>query len=319
MGPGAVEIAGLVSEVREKIPGLSEEAPLGNLEQTRFRLFDAITNFLKTASQRQPILVILDDLHWADQPTISLLQFIARELRGARLLLLGTYQDVEVSLRHALSQALGELTRERLFQRISLPGLIRGDVENFIEAASGHPPLQELVDMVFRQTEGNPLFVTEVVRSLLQEGALTEEAAARGFGWSVRIPQGVREVIGRRLDPLSEGSKQALTVAAVIGREFTLELLGHLVDDMSSNRLLEVVEEALAARILEELPQTIGRYRAMGTGKGVDAGIGVEAADGVGGGADAIVGAGAMVAAAATGELIVGMSVGSGVAVGKAI
>ena len=105
------------------------------------------------------------------------------------------------------------------------------------------------------------MFVTEVVRTLLQEGGLTEEAAARGSGWSVRIPQGVREVIGRRLDPLSEGSNQALTVAAVIGREFTLELLGHLVDDMSSNRLLEVIEEALAARVLEELPQTVGRYR----------------------------------------------------------
>ena len=261
MGAGAVEIAGLVSEIRDRIPGLEQEAPLGNLEQTRFRLFDAITTFLKTASQQQPILVILDDLHWADQPTISLLQFLARELRGARLLLLGTYQDVEVSLRHPLSQALGELTRERLFQRVSLTGMTRVDVESFIEAASGNPAPQELVDMVFRQTEGNPLFVTEVLRDLLQEGALNEGAAARDSGWSVRIPQGVREVIGRRLDPLSEGSNQALTVAAVIGREFTLELLGHLVDDMSSNRLLEVVEEALAARVLEEMPQTVGRYR----------------------------------------------------------
>jgi len=261
MGAGAVEIAGLVSEVREKIPGLEQESPLGNLEQTRFRLFDAITTFLKTASQRQPILVILDDLHWADQPTISLLQFIARELRGARLLLLGTYQDAEVSLRHPLSQALGELTRERLFQRVSLPGLTRADVESFIEAAAGSPPAQELVDVVFRQTEGNPLFVTEVLRDLLQEGRLTEGAASGGAGWSVRIPQGVREVIGRRLEPLSEGSNHALAVAAVIGREFTLELLGHLVDDMTSNRLLEVLEEALAARVLEEVPQAIGRYR----------------------------------------------------------
>jgi hypothetical protein len=96
MGAGAAEIAEIVSEVRDRIPGLEPPSSLGGPDQARFRLFDSITTFLKTASQRQPLVVILDDLHWADQPSLSLLQFVARELRGSRLLLVGTYQDVEV-------------------------------------------------------------------------------------------------------------------------------------------------------------------------------------------------------------------------------
>ena len=261
MGAGAAEIAALVSEVRERIPGLEMPSSQEGPDQARFRLFDSIATFLKSASLQQPLVVILDDLHWADQPSLALLQFVTRELRGSRLLLVGTYQDVEVSLRHPLSQALGELTRERLFQRVSLTGLNREDVGNFIQMVSGNAPHHGLVDAVYGQTEGNPLFVTEVTRLLMQEGALSEQTAGRATGWSVRIPQGVREVIGQRLDPLSQECNQALTVAAVVGREFTMDLLGRLVEDMPSNRLLEVVEEALAARVIEELPQAVGRYR----------------------------------------------------------
>ena len=261
LGAGAADIAELVTEVRERLPELTSPPPLASADQARFRLFDSISNFLKAASRQQPLVVILDDLHWADQPTLSLLQFVARELRGTRLLLLGTYQDVQVSLRHPLSQDLGELARERLFQRVPLRGLSQEEVAYFIQIVSGSTPAPGLVEAVFRQTEGNPFFVTEVARLLVQEGALSGEAARDGRRWSVRIPQGVREVIGQRLDPLSEGCRQALTVAAVIGREFSLELLGRLVEDMPSNRLLEVMEEGLSARVIDEIPMEVGRYR----------------------------------------------------------
>ena len=96
MGAGAADIAEVVSEVRERLPGLPP-APKLEPEQARFRLFDSITAFLKTASQRQPLVLILDDLHWADQPSLMLLQFVARELNGARLLIIGTYRDMELS------------------------------------------------------------------------------------------------------------------------------------------------------------------------------------------------------------------------------
>ncbi|MCH8745942.1 MAG: AAA family ATPase [Chloroflexi bacterium] len=229
-------------------------------EQARFRLFDSITTFLKSASQKQPLVLVLDDLHWADTPSLLLLQFVARELGNSRLLLIGTYRDMELSRQHPLAETLGELTRERLFQRVLLRGLSQQDVGRFIEVAAGVDPPAGLAEAVHTQTEGNPLFVTEVVRLLVQEGELTRESGPRD-SWTVRIPEGVREVIGRRLNRLSQRCNETLTIASVIGREFELRQLTPLVEDMSEDRLLEVLEEALSARVLEELPQAVGRYQ----------------------------------------------------------
>ena len=260
MGAGAADIAEVVSDVRERLPGL-QPAPELEPEQARFRLFDSITAFLKTASQRQPLVLVLDDLHWADQPSLMLLQFVARELGGARLLLVGTYRDVELSRQHPLAEALGELTRERLFQRVLLRGLTQEDVGRFIEMAAGVTPPSALVTSVYTQTEGNPLFVTEVVRLLVQEGELSAEKARETDSWTIRIPEGVREVIGRRLNRLSQRCNEALTVASILGREFTMAQLKPLVEEVTEDRLFEVLEEALAARVIEELPQTVGRYQ----------------------------------------------------------
>ncbi len=259
MGAGAADIAEVVSDVKERLPDLPT-APQLEPEQARFRLFDSISAFLKTASQRQPRVLVLDDLHWADQPSLLLLQFVARELGNSRLLLVGTYRDVELSRQHPLVETLGELTRERLFQRVLLRGLSQQDVGRFIEVAAGVDPPSGLAEAVHTQTEGNPLFVTEVVRLLVQEGELTQESGSRD-SWTVRIPEGVREVIGRRLNRQSQRCNETLTIASVIGREFELRQLAPLVEDISEDRLLEVLEEALSARIIEELPQSVGRYQ----------------------------------------------------------
>ena len=260
MGAGAADIAEVVSDVRERLPGLPAPLQL-EPDQARFRLFDSIAAFLKTASQRQPLVLVLDDLHWADQPSLMLLQFVARELGGARLLVVGTYRDMELSRQHPLAEALGELTRERLFQRVLLRGLDQEDVGRFIEMASGVTPPSALVTSVYTQTEGNPLFVTEVVRLLVQEGELTFEKVRETDSWTIRIPEGVREVIGRSLNRLSERCNEALTVASMLGREFTLAQLRTLVEEVSEDRLFELLEEALAARVIEELPQSVGRYQ----------------------------------------------------------
>jgi DNA-binding CsgD family transcriptional regulator len=260
MGTGAVDIAEIVTDVRERLTGLKPPPPL-EPDQARFRLFDSVTSFLKAAAQRQPLVIILDNLHWADNASLLLLEFLSQELIGSRILLVGTYRDADLSRRHPLSQILGELSKDRLFQRILLRGLAQEDVGRFIELASGITPPPALVEAVYRQTEGNPLFVTEVVRLLVQEGGLASEVNRELPNWSVRIPQGVREVIGRRLDRLSGRCNQALTNAAVIGREFTLKQLEPLIEDMSADRLLEVMEEALAARVVEELPHTVGCYQ----------------------------------------------------------
>jgi predicted ATPase/class 3 adenylate cyclase len=263
MGPGAADIAQVVSEVKERLPGLPAPPAL-EPEQARFRLFDSITTFLKNASKGQPIVLVLDDLHWADKPSLLLLQFLARELRGGRLLVLGTYRDVELRRGHPLSQTLGELAREGLSQRILLRGLSERDVARFIEITAGVEPPKALVEAVYRETEGNPFFVNEIVRLLVADGRLEKPEEVKS--WSVTIPQGVREVVGRRLDHLSEECNRVLTIGSVIGREFGLRTLEKVIqrqakdERLKGDRLLEALEEAVAARVIAEMPRMVDRY-----------------------------------------------------------
>jgi tetratricopeptide (TPR) repeat protein len=256
LGPGAVDIAQIVSDVHERLPDLPPP-PAMEPEQARFQLFDGIVRFLQTASKRQPIVLILDDLHWADQPSLLLLEFLAREPRGARLLVIGTYRDVEVGRRHPLSRTLAELARSQRSQRLLLRGLPRPDVARFIALTAGIDPAAELVDAVHRETEGNPFFVTEVVRLLIAEGRL--ERAAVEQSWSVSIPESVRDVVGRRLERLSETSNRMLTIAAVVGRDFSLPVLEH-TSGLSTADLLDVLEEAVEARLIQE-ETPVGQYR----------------------------------------------------------
>jgi predicted ATPase/class 3 adenylate cyclase len=255
MGSGASEIAQVVSEVRDKLPGLPVPPPL-EPEQARFRLFDGITTFLRNASRAQPLLIVVDDLHWADRSSLLLLQFVARELRDARVLVVGTYRDTEVRRQHPLSQTLGDLARGELAQRILLRGLTETDVARFIEITSGVTPRDDVVNAVYRETEGNPFFVNEVVRLLVSEGRLT--AGPPSKSWSVNVPESVRDVIGRRLDRLSADCNKALTIAAVVGREFDLAVLMRFAE-LSDERLLDALDEALAARVVTQLP-TVERY-----------------------------------------------------------
>src|SRR5262249_23258381 len=184
---------------------------------------DSITTFLKNAARNQPLVLVLDDLHWADKPSLLLLQFLVSELRGARLLVIGTYRDVELRRQHPLSQTLGELAREQLSQRIVLRGLAPEDVARFIEITAGLTPHQAVVEAVYKETEGSPFFVNEVVRLLVTDGRLEHPEQVKS--WSVSIPQSVREVVGRRLDHLSAECNRVLTIASVIGREFELDAL----------------------------------------------------------------------------------------------
>jgi len=262
LGSRAADIAQVVSELRERLPDLPTP-PVLEPEQARFRLFDSITSFLKHAAQHQPLVLVLDDLHWADKPSLLLLQFLARELRGSRMLVLATYRDVELRRQHPLSQALGELARQHLSQRVLLRGITAEDVARFIELSAGHAPPAALVQAVYRETEGNPFFVSEVVRLLVAEGRL--ERWSEAGAPNVSIPQSVREVIGRRLDRLSEDCNQLLTVASVIGREFSLTVLEHVVAPQSgpaahTERLLDLLEEAVAARVVATVPRLLGRY-----------------------------------------------------------
>jgi predicted ATPase len=139
-------------------------SPLIDPDQARVRLFDAVTTVLRRAATQQALVVVLDNLHWADKPSLLLLEFLMRELAQSRLLIIGTYRNIELSRRHPLSETLAELTRASLFQRALLKGLSREDVERFIRLATDSVPPPTLAAVLHAQTEGNPLYLTELVR-----------------------------------------------------------------------------------------------------------------------------------------------------------
>jgi DNA-binding CsgD family transcriptional regulator len=258
MGPGAADIAEITPELREKLPDL-KPPPALEPEQARFRLFDSITSFLKNAAQSQPMLLVLDDLHWADKSSLLLLQFLVRQLGGSRLLVVGCYRDVELSRQHPLSETLAQLSRELVFQRKPLRGLSQEDTGRFIEVTAGTEPSSRLVEAIYGHTEGNPFFMTEVIRLLAERGELSSEEIGGPQG--IRIPEGVREVIGQRLNRLSEQCNQTLATASIIGREFDFKLIKALGSGVTEERLLEVIDEALEAHLVEEVPGGIDRYQ----------------------------------------------------------
>jgi DNA-binding SARP family transcriptional activator len=260
LGTGAADVAELVPDVRQRLPELPAPVESADPQQARFRLFDAVAGFLTRASRARPIVIVLDDLNWADKGSLLLLEFVARELAETHVLLVGTYRDIELSRGHPLAHTLGELARERLFERVVLRGLAQDDVARFVEAACGFEPDLALIEAIDAQTEGNPFFVGEVVRLLREEGALRPDASGTPERWSARIPDGVREVVGRRLERLSSPCSSTLTVASAIGREFGLGQLVLLVDELDEEALLDVLDEALAAHLVEELPGDDGRF-----------------------------------------------------------
>jgi class 3 adenylate cyclase/tetratricopeptide (TPR) repeat protein len=256
LGAGAADIARVMPELRRYLPDLEPQHSL-EPEQARFRFFDAVTTFMRNAAAEQPLVLLLDDLHWADAPSLRLLQFLARELSDTSILVVGTYRDVELGRRHPLSQALADLTRQGLVERVTLRGLSEQEVARFIEVTASIKPPPPLVQAIHEETEGNPFFVSEIVNLLAAEGEL--EDPSRLDEWTLTIPQGVREVIGRRLDRLSEECNKVLAVASVVGREFAVDVLER-VADVPHERTLELLEEAEGERIIDAGAQPALRF-----------------------------------------------------------
>jgi DNA-binding SARP family transcriptional activator len=255
LGPGAAEIAQLVPEIRSELPELSEASTLES-EGARFRLFDAVAELLRNASDARPIVLVLDDLHAADAPSLLLLQFLARKLDSTRLLVLGAYRDVDPVPREPLTGVLAEVAREPVTRRLFLRGLSELDVEELVERTASELASPELVAAIQERTEGNPLFVGETMRLLVSEG-VGAEADGRA---EITVPQTVRDVITRRVDRLSERCNRILVLASILGRDFSLGTLAR-VAEMPEVELLETLDEAMAARIVADHPAAHGRLR----------------------------------------------------------
>ena len=249
---GASDIADIVPDIRARLPDLDPPATMGDPSGTRFRLFGSIARFLINTSRRQSLVLVLDDLHWADVPSLRLLEFLAQDMADSRLLVVGTYRLTELSRQHRLSDTLGALARVPHAVRLHLSGLNAEDVRRIVATAAGMAPPACLTSAIFSQTEGNPLFVREVVRFLAQEGHFSNPGPGTAKPSAIRLPEGVREVIGRHLNLLPAACNEILATAAVIGREFTLDVLVRASQPRTEETILEALDEALAAHIVEE-------------------------------------------------------------------
>lgn len=254
MGSGAGHIAQIVSDVRQALPDLPSPAS-SDPESARFQLFDSVTTFLRNAARNKPLVVFLDDMHWADKSSLLLLEFLSRQLSDAAMLVICTYRDIELGRQHPLAPTLASIIRETNTQRIVLRGLTEADVARYIKLTAGIEPTPSVAQAIRLETEGNPFFVSETVRLLAAEGRLEQ---ADRHSWSVQIPQGVKEVIGRRLDQLSPECNAVLSAASVVGREFELPVV-ELLSDLTGDALLEILDEAVAARVVDEV--STGKYR----------------------------------------------------------
>src|SRR6266511_58996 len=256
LGAGAVDIAQVVPAVRDCLPDLPVPPPM-EPEAARFRLFDSLAGFFRAAAARRPLLLILDDLHWADAPSLALLRFVSRELEHASLLVVGIYRHAEVDEGQALVATLADLTRgQRL--RLVLGGLDQRDVASFVGLVAGVEPPPELAAAVYRQTDCNPFFVTEIVRLLTSRGRLGQAEATSPLADG--LPEGVKAVVAERLGRLSDSCRRVLEVAAVVGRDFELRVLQPACG-LDADRLLELLEEAEAARVVGVVAGSLNHWR----------------------------------------------------------
>ncbi len=251
LGDSVAEVAKLMPGLRRMFPDIP--APLEMPpEQERRYLFNCIREFMERASRAHPFLLVLEDLHWADEPTLLLLQHIAQRLHEMPAPILGTYRDVELDVARPLARALQELLRQRLATDMALKRLPEAEVAAMLRSLSGQEPPAPLVEVVYSETEGNPFFVEEVFKYLSEEGRLFD---AQGR-WrpdhtigELDVPRGVRLVVGQRLERLSEECRRVLTAAAVIGRVFSFELLEAL-GEVEVDALLDAIDEAARAHVI---------------------------------------------------------------------
>ncbi len=257
LGGGAADIAQMLPELRELFPDLPPPPRSLDPEGARFRLFDSTASFLRASGTGQPLVVVLDDLHAGDAPSLLLLRFLAHELRDARVVLVGAYRDREAGAQNAVRETMAELHREPITRPVQLGGLGPAEVARFIESVAGTAPSARLSAAIQAETEGNPLFVGELVRLLAAEGRLQE---AGHPDWRPSIPRGLRDVIGHRLRHLSADCKRLLSVASVLGREFRLDALER-VSERPADEMLGLLDEARVARVIGELPSARGGLR----------------------------------------------------------
>ena len=253
LGDAAPEVARLLPELRKRFPDIPPPLEMQSEQRRRF-LFKSVTDFFERAAHALALVVLLDDLQWADESTLLLLQHLAPHLEQMPMLMLGTYRDVELDLQRPFAQVLETLTRQRLAKRITVRRLPETSVREVLVALGWPSPPPALVESIFAGTEGNPFFVEEVFHHLAEEGVLFGDREPGAWRTDLdvdelQVPKGVRLVLARRLRRVGEETQRVLTAAAVVGRSFSLSLLEAL-GDVTGDTLLTALEEAEAAHLI---------------------------------------------------------------------
>lgn len=249
--PALAELIALVPELRASRAPSAGTAPAVK----GLALFDAVARFLRAAAARVPLVLVLDDLHWADTASLTLLGYLLEELGGARILVLGTFRDAELPPGHPHAGLLDRLERAACWKRIALDALGVDDVARYLHELTGRDAPLELVLRVHQRTAGNPFFVRETVRSL------TTDALAAGHLRlnDVELPDSARDVVRRRIAALPEPTRCVLQTAAVLGLRFDLATLGRMLE-LAPAELLAALDRALFARLLLRDEVGVGRY-----------------------------------------------------------
>ena len=253
LGDNAPELAKLMPELRKHFTDIIEPVQLSPEHERRY-LLNGVAEYAARAARAQPLMLVYEDLHWADTSTCTLFEHLAEWLRESAVFLVGTYRSTELGPTSPLAKMLPDLLRQRLAEDILLQRLDKQSVGELIGGRAGQPPPQELVDLVFSETEGNPFFVEEVYRHLTEAGKLLDE---RGNYRSIveisdtEVPRSLLLVIEQRLQRVSEMCRSALTTAAVIGRDFQFEVLA-AASELGDDELLDAIEEAVAVTLVND-------------------------------------------------------------------
>jgi predicted ATPase/KaiC/GvpD/RAD55 family RecA-like ATPase len=246
------EIYKIVPEIRQKLITFSESPPLSP-EMEHDRLFEAVSQFVENISKETPLVVVFDDLQWADSSSLLLLHYLARGVYRENLLILGAYRDTEVEEKHPLSPVLTELNRARLLQSVQLKRISSDEVTEMIKQILGQNDVpREFCELIYEKTNGNPFFVEEVIASLKEEGVIIREESKYRIREvsEIRFPKTVRDVLKARLERLDDEYQNVLTLASFIGNDFTFEAL-RAVTGFEESKLLEIIEKMLKTGLLK--------------------------------------------------------------------
>ena len=254
------ELARILPEARAAAaPNPAPPAPQDR-ETERYRLFEAVAGLLRRVAERAPLLLVIDDLHWADKPTLLLLRHLLRHPDPAPLMVLGLVRDVEVGADHALPELIADMRREHRFDRVAVAGLSESEADALVAARLAAPPSAEFVRGLRAQTEGNAFFIEEALRALVDAQVIaTGEVAQAVALTSIGVPDSVADVILRRLGRVSELARETLTIAAAIGPEFDLQIVEALVD-APGERVIEALEDAMASGLVAEVAESVDRF-----------------------------------------------------------